>query len=135
MFGTQAKCFKTFVERMLACFGRDRCGNLGWSSSLFLAGAKVQGRTRGERIRPFYPRICATEGLKKKMGWVGESLLSAGVIAPGVGARFLSTGICRARTQRESGCTLVSNPSLAIRSTRGEERIAGKREGTIKNYS
>jgi len=32
------------------------------------------------------------------MGWVmvGESLLSAGVIAPRVGADFLSTGICRA---------------------------------------
>lgn len=65
--------------------------------------AKVQEATRSERIRPFYPRtprICATEGLKK-MGWVmvGESLLSAGVIAPGVGAHFLSTGICRARAQ------------------------------------
>lgn len=44
------------------------------------------------------PQICATEGLKK-MGWVmvGESLLSVGVIAPGVGADFLSTGICKAR--------------------------------------
>jgi len=33
------------------------------------------------------------------MGWVtvGESLLSVRVIAPGVGADFLSTGICRAR--------------------------------------
>jgi len=123
------------VERIVRALDAIVVGRHG-SSSLFLERErKVQGRTRGERIRPFYPRIYATEGLKK-MGWVGESLLSAGVIAPGVGARFLSTGICRARAQRESGCTLVSNPSLAIRSTRGEERIprAGKRRND-KNYS
>lgn len=40
------------------------------------------------------------------MGWVvvGESLLSARVIVPGVGADFLSIGIC---TEPRSGCTLI----------------------------
>lgn len=51
------------------------------------------------------------------MGWVivGESLLSARVIVPGVGADFLSIGIC---TEPRSGCTLIPlTPQARIRST------------------
>ena len=64
-------------------------------------------------------------GIEKKMGWVivGESLLSARVIVPGVGADFLSIGIC---TEPRSGCTLIPlTPQARIRST---HRTIPKRE-------
>lgn len=67
-----------------------------------IVDAEVQGATheaKGFILSIHGPTDLCHGGVEKKMGWVmvGESLLSVGVIAPGVGADFLSTGICRAR--------------------------------------
>lgn len=76
-------------------------------------------------------------GIEKKMGWVivGESLLSARVIVPGVGADFLSIGIC---TEPRSGCTLIPlTPQARIRSTHRTipEREREKGRERRENYS
>lgn len=93
------------------------------SSSTNPSRRKRQGTRREHEAKGFIPSTpCGPTdpwrgGIEKKMGWVivGESLLSARVIVPGVGADFLSIGIC---TEPRSGCTLIPlTPQARIRST------------------
>lgn len=93
------------------------------SSSTNPSRRKRQGTRREHEAKGFIPSTpCGPtdpwrRGIEKKMGWVivGESLLSARVIVPGVGADFLSIGIC---TEPRSGCTLIPlTPQARIRST------------------
>lgn len=93
------------------------------SSSANPSRRKRQGTRREHEAKGFIPSTpCGPTdpwrgGIEKKMGWVivGESLLSARVIVPGVGADFLSIGIC---TEPRSGCTLIPlTPQARIRST------------------
>lgn len=140
LFVLLARLFDRVKNRIQPSFPSINGRGLGFEfdEPFSTEAGKVQGESTRRKDSSLPPPCGPTDpwrgGIEKKMGWVivGESLLSARVIVPGVGADFLSIGIC---TEPRSGCTLIPlTPQARIRSThrtipKERERERGRENG------